>query len=438
MGAIYELNVGDMWANEFSDLTFADFKRQLFTGKICSPTGEPALSNRLALDINYSMPFDEATSTLSAFAEALHKTFMSLAREGDFSEKEFTKELTHQLEGTSLEVKKPSALLNAFVRPVDSGGHFGSDRSFKCIKRFNRSSRNTYSRAQDVRYGVIGRELQAAMSNLTQTLGRLQPPEGSKHCRRYLDNKALDARYALAEILEILKLATYTVKGGDNPEIFIRLNDASKVKALASDSRYSNGVLRELNDRHEYSSKVIRGFFRSTMSDSERWDVVEEYFLGNDDYVAQVLGIDEKPADDSAKAAPKVRHAVAKRPTGLSTSVVAEGASYEGKPYFHVWKDLLNSCSVGKEITDIQKLKELVKSSKLEMPRKDAVVCIESTDFKLHPALLWKKSRVMLFSASRADEFAHTQDIDWKCFILGQGEGIEAIADVIANAPKLA
>ena len=44
----------------------------------------------------------------------------------------------------------------------------------------------------------------------------------------------------------------------------------------------------------------------------------------------------------------------------------------------------------------------------------------------------------MLFSASRADEFAHTQDIDWKCFILGQGEGIEAIADVIANAPKLA
>ena len=44
----------------------------------------------------------------------------------------------------------------------------------------------------------------------------------------------------------------------------------------------------------------------------------------------------------------------------------------------------------------------------------------------------------MLFSASRADEFAHTQDIDWKCCILGQGEGIEAIADVIANAPKLA
>lgn len=436
MGAIYELNVGDMWANEFSDLTFADFKRQLFTGKICSPTGEPALSNRLALDINYSMPFDEATSTLSAFAEALHKTFMSLAREGDFSEKEFTKELTHQLEGTSLEVKKPSALLNAFVRPVDSGGHFGSDRSFKCIKRFNKSSRNTYSRVQDVRYGVIGRELQAAMSNLTQTLGRLQPPEGSKHCRRYLDNKALDARYALAEILEILKLATYTVKGGDNPEIFIRLNDASKVKALASDNRYSNGVLRELNDRHEYSSKVIRGFFRSTMSDSERWDVVEEYFLGNDDYVAQVLGIDEKPADESTKAAPKVRHAVAKRPTGLSTSVVAEGASYEGKPYFRVWKDLLNSCSVGQEITDVQKLKELVKSSKLEMPRKDAVVCIESTDFKLHPALLWKKSRVMLFSASRADEFAHTQDIGWKCFILGQGEGIEAIADAIENAPK--
>lgn len=42
----------------------------------------------------------------------------------------------------------------------------------------------------------------------------------------------------------------------------------------------------------------------------------------------------------------------------------------------------------------------------------------------------------MLFSASRADEFAHTlQDIYWKCFIMGQGEGVEAIADALENAP---
>ena len=435
MGSIYELNVGDMWANEFSNLTFADFKRRLFTGDICSASGEPVLSNRLALDINYSKPYESVVSELTTYAEALHATFLALAREGDFSEKDFKKELESQLEGTSLEVKKPSALLNAFVRPSDSSWHHGSDRAFKCIKRFSRSSKNTYASVNDVRYGVIGRELQAAMTNLMQTLGKLRPFDESRHCRRYLDNKALDARYALAEVLEILKLATYVVKGGDNPEIFIRLNDASKVKALAMDNKYSNGVLRELNERHEYSSMVIRGFFSKSMTDSERWDLVEEYFLGNDDYVAQVLGIGAGPNGDEAKAVPKVKHAATSRRTsGLSTTIVNEGLSYEGKPYFHVWKELINNCSTNQEITDLQKLKGLVRSSMLEMPCKDAVVRIESTDFKLHPALLWRNSRVMLFASSRADEFAQTQDIDWRCFILGQGEGIEEIVNLIKTA----
>lgn len=39
----------------------------------------------------------------------------------------------------------------------------------------------------------------------------------------------------------------------------------------------------------------------------------------------------------------------------------------------------------------------------------------------------------MLFSASRADEFAHTQNIGWRCFILGQGEDIEEIATAQSN-----
>ena len=432
MGAIYELNVGDMWANEFSNLTFADFKRRLFKGEICSASGEPALSNRLALDVSYSKSFDVVVSEFAAFVEALHETFLALGREGDFSEKDFKRELSERLKNSSLEVKKPAALLNAFVRPSDADYHHGSDRAFKCVKRFSRSSKNSYHSVNDVRYGVIGRDLQSAMTNMTQTLGKLRPYDNGKLCRRYLDNKALDARYALAEILEILKLATYVVKGGDNPEIFIRLNDASKVKALASDSKYSNSVLRELNARHEYSSEVIKGFFTKQMADSERWDLVEEYFLGNDDYVAQVLNIGASSDDEDVKAAPKVKRVEpSKKLVGLSASLVSEGVSYEGKPYFRVWKELVNVCSTDQEMIDIQKLKELVRSSMLEMPHKDATVRIDSTEFMLHPTLLWKESRVMLFASSHADEFAQTQDIDWKCFILGQGEGIDELASSI-------
>lgn len=64
------------------------------------------------------------------------------------------------------------------------------------------------------------------------------------------------------------------------------------------------------------------------------------------------------------------------------------------------------------------------KNGKLEIPCKNAAACIESADFKLYPALLWKRACVMLFNATLAEEFARTLDTDWKPLILRRGEEI--------------
>lgn len=34
---------------------------------------------------------------------------------------------------------------------------------------------------------------------------------------------------------------------------------------------------------------LLTAFFTANMSDEERWEVIEQYFLGNGDYVRQVL-----------------------------------------------------------------------------------------------------------------------------------------------------
>lgn len=426
-GLIYELYMGDMWSEKFADLTFANFKRMLFSGEICGDSkGAPVVSNRMALEISYAKPYEDVVQDMATFCEALNSALTALLHKGDFRAKDFEAELSERLKGTSVEVGKYRALLNALVRPVDTRKRPESTLVFKCVKSMNRSQEKTI-RPSEPTYNVIGREVAAIASKINQALSKLRPPEGASLCRRYLDCESLGARYALAELLEILQFATYTVKGGDNPEIFIRLNDPVKIHGLAADKSYSNKVLRELNDKHAYSSKVIKGFFRTKMDDSARWDLIEEYFLGNDAYVAEVLGIENEAEDGEAK--PKVRHReTASGRYGLVTSFVNEGVSTEGAPLFRVWKEIINECQTSDELHDAERLKGLTRGACFETPFKHPVLKVESTGLELHPLLAWKEKQVLLFSSSNADEYAKAQGINWKCYMLGQGESISELA----------
>lgn len=429
MGSIYELNMGEMWSNEFAELTFADFKRQLFTGEICgTKQGAPAISNRMVLDITFSMPYEDVSAKLARFADALDAILLELGRHGDFTDKEFKDALSPKLDEAGIEVGNYKELLNTLVRPIDADKHLNSINAFKCVSRKSRTQEKSWH-AQEPTYGVIGRDRMTATGGLKQTMSKLRPREGQTTCRRYLHCKALGSQYALAEILQVLNLATYTVRGGDNPEIFIRLNDPLKIHSLSLDKSYSNNVLRELNDRHSYSSKVIRGFFTTEMEDSERWDLIEEYFLGNDDYVAKVLGISERGASESAK--PKVRHGKTSiEHSGVIATMKDEGVD-AGTPLFRVWNELINSCKTSAELQDLRLLKEITRGAKLEAPRKGATVVIESTGTELRPLLAWKEKRVLLFAPDHADEYAKATGINWKRYLLGQGETIAALADDI-------
>jgi ATP-dependent DNA helicase RecQ len=428
-GAIYALSIGKMWEQEFSQYSFADFKRQLFNGDICSQKpGVPAVSNRLILDVAFSESYEDASDKVAAFAEALDEALLELGRKGDFTVKDFQDVLSPKLDERGVGVTNYRELLNAFVSPTNADKNRNSVHTFKCVKRIAR--KQDYGRAlRETAYEVIGRDRISTTKSLVQTMySRLRVAEGEKLCRRYLSCDALGPLYALAEILQILNLATYTVKGGDNPEVFIRLNDPAKLRALSQDKRYRNNVLRELNDRHEYSSKVIRGFFLTKLDDSERWDVIEEYFLGNDDYVAQRLGIDDVA---SGKARPKVRHSEkAIEHAGAITTLREAGTKYDC-PLFRVWNELANACKTSAELADVRLLKGLTHGSHFAAPSKDAVLEIESTGTQLHPTLVWEEKRVLLFLSERANEYAKAQSINWKHYILGQGESISELAEDI-------
>lgn len=89
-------------------------------------------------------------------------------------------------------------------------------------------------------------------------------------------------------MMEILELASYDLKGGENAEIFLRINDPEKVKRLAY-SKYQNEVLKEVQRKHRDSQELMRQFFSSNMGNERRWDFIESYFLGREEELEMYL-----------------------------------------------------------------------------------------------------------------------------------------------------
>ena len=62
-------------------------------------------------------------------------------------------------------------------------------------------------------------------------------------------------------------------------EIFIRINDPVKLSYLAN-GKYSNAILSELAKRQKDATQLVNDFFTADMTSDERWQMIENYFLG--------------------------------------------------------------------------------------------------------------------------------------------------------------
>lgn len=98
----------------------------------------------------------------------------------------------------------------------------------------------------------------------------------------------------LLAVLEIFGLASYEVRGGQNLEIFVRVNDPQKIRSLSEDRRYKNLQLQEIHRRHTAAEEMMLSFLTKELTSKQRWDLIEDYFLGHDEVVEQALGMGEQ------------------------------------------------------------------------------------------------------------------------------------------------
>lgn len=104
------------------------------------------------------------------------------------------------------------------------------------------------------------------------------------------------------QIMELFDLVTYTFTAGNKPEYFVRINSESAMQKIVNTPGYHSDTLRNITEMHYDSIKYMTHFFKDLTNDKERWQFIEDYFLGIVDKKYDVQSIDKidiKSVDES-------------------------------------------------------------------------------------------------------------------------------------------
>ncbi len=285
LGNIYEVDMAALWEEHFNSLTFAQFKREFFHGELFD-FGNDILSARLKLTISFYKDFQEVKEQLENNVNRLIQIFSRLKRRGNFFTKsEFRETYKQGFYGDIRSREIPNILLDLFVADISKNIGFNKNQNrFKFIQ--GRKAHNK----DEVVYRIMNSSFTGLRSYIMRLLAQCDNLTDSKYTT-YIpisNNSNKPTLIYLAIILELFNLASYEVLGGKNTEIFIRINDPAKLRKL-SQGNYTNSILTDIDRKRKRSQEILSSFMQAKLSNEERWDVIENYFLGKEELVDLML-----------------------------------------------------------------------------------------------------------------------------------------------------
>ena len=170
-------------------------------------------------------------------------------------------------------------ILNVFTINVNERKN---NNSFRILQKRKLEKGNEYE------YLIVG-NFSIVKSNIMRSLAQCNPASDMKYFTYvHYTNDAPINLMPLLQLMEILELASYDLKGGENAEVFLRINDPEKIKRLAK-SDYKNNILTKIRKKHADSENLLKQFFTIKMTDEERWNFIESYFLGREEELNWII-----------------------------------------------------------------------------------------------------------------------------------------------------
>ncbi len=289
-GNIYLADMKKIWEDFFPELTFGMFKNKFFEQKFSAGKDTYRVAPRVRVEIQYNDEYSEIMNkfetAISAIVEVLRKYKNSDVKQ--FTANQFESDLYEALTEKIISHDKIGLLLDVFTEAVDENAIYSTSRSQLRVIRKRKGTR------PDENYYYVSSAAYAGLARFTTNkLRQCAPQKDGRYVQFYpiIKDKQIEIMPIL-RILELLGLATYEIRGGEKSEVFIRINDPLKLERIANSGNYTNNVLKAIQERHRRSEKLIEAFFLANMNTEERWELIEQYFIGNEDYVNKALKLE--------------------------------------------------------------------------------------------------------------------------------------------------
>lgn len=329
-GGIYEVELNRLWERGFDTMTFAQFKYKFFNGELFGDVfHDVVFCPHLRLVIHYTNGYEKAQESMVMIAKCLQDSFSELKREYGarmFSFQEF-KTVFNRYYGRRQPDEYIRLLLELFVGETESGSTWDPPKGdWKFLIKRKKDTSGKSKTGNEVGYMISGGKATSIGRKLEGYLQTARPNINGQDFVVYIPilstgqekprMRKPDNNQFLASVLQIFDLASYEVEGGRNPQIFVRINDPGKLQQLSMpETKYRNTILEDINQRHENAIRIMNGFMTKSLTTERRWAIIEQYFLGKDEWVCDAL------ISSAGTEVESVGSAVEKPHTGTNTPV---------------------------------------------------------------------------------------------------------------------
>lgn len=269
-GDIFALDLKSLWEEQFSKMTFGEFKHKInalpfeifgvyqyyikprykITIKMLDGSGLNNLKRKLYEEI------DIVSNVLNDFMI-----------EGKYFEKD---EFADRLAKVYKNKYKANVVANSYLDLLMEH-HTVNTPSF-CERRDNKYL-IIRGHFRSIAESIINESsILKMVSHIDESLWFTYNPENRKNNDNYFD---------AINLAILFGIINFEVIGGNRPEIFIRINYPEKLRKIVErEIEYENILVSQAHLRHENDIKVLTYFFETLDTDEERWNFIENYYLG--------------------------------------------------------------------------------------------------------------------------------------------------------------
>lgn len=251
---VYKLDADKLWNARYSQLSFPAFKRKLmnleilngYNFEIRDKVNITLRKSQSAINADLKRFFDHSEKLLGIMAEEHRRININDVR-NCFNEYN--------------EVERET-FWESFKIVYASSRGLGANEAY-CSIQVGDSVQLVAHGYERVRI-LYQQEFEATICNQ-------EPPY---YCRPSSD------RVKICELLSCLGLADYQRQGGEEPMVFVRINNPNYLNDRVRRNDYNNAILEGIYEKYGFSERIFTFFFQTPMSNKTRWDFIEAYFLG--------------------------------------------------------------------------------------------------------------------------------------------------------------